>query len=97
MHRMREKSDAIFAHFDVDQDGFLKYAELAALGSATGGNLPEIAFGAICEELNADPTKGIDRNALFCLYTDAGMGDVGRDYNLVFGSGGPAAAQSNAT
>jgi hypothetical protein len=82
--RQREKSDALFDHFDVDRDGFLSYKELAALGKATGGDLPEIAYGAICGEVHADPKRGVSRDELFRLYTDAGMGNVARDYNLVF-------------
>ena len=82
--RQREKSDAIFDTFDADKDGFMNFAELAALGTATGGELPEIAYGAICSEVGANAKKGVTRDELFMMYTDAAMGDVSRDFNLIF-------------
>ena len=54
--RLRVKSDAIFGRFDVDADGFLSFAELSALGEATGGGeLSQLAYGAGCHEIGADP------------------------------------------
>ena len=54
--RLRVKSDAIFGRFDVDADGFLSFAELSALGAATGGGeLSQLAYGAGCHEIGADP------------------------------------------
>ena len=82
--RLREKSDAIFGRFDLDCNGFLNYKEISLLGAATGGEIPEIAFGSICEEINEDPTHGISSNGLFKLYTTAGMGDADRDFNMIF-------------
>lgn len=82
--RLRGKSDEIHRHFDRDGDGYLNYPELAALGRATGGELPEIAFGAVCMEVGADSSRGFTPEDLFRLYVEAGMGDVNRDHNLVF-------------
>ena len=54
--RLRHKSDAIFGRFDVDGDGFLNLAELSALGAATGGGeLSQLAYGANCHEIGAEP------------------------------------------
>ena len=64
--------------------GYLNYAELASLGAATGGELPEMAYCAICEEVGADAKRGVTRQELFTMYTDAGMGDANRDFNLIF-------------
>ena len=57
---MRQKSDAIFGHFDADADGFLNYSELSALGAATGGGeLSQLAYGAVCHEVGADAARGM--------------------------------------
>ena len=54
--RLRHKSDAIFGRFDVDGDGFLNFAELSALGAATGGGeLSQLAYGANRHEIGAQP------------------------------------------
>ena len=82
--RQREKSDAIFDAFDQDKDGYMNYAELRALGTATGGSLTEIAYCAICEELGIDASRGVTKEELWRMYSSAGMGDASRDYNLVF-------------
>lgn len=82
--RLRAKSDAIFAKFDTDADGFLGYLELRALGAATGGELSELAYGAICAEVEADAARGVSSDELFRMYTDAEVGDADRDYNLLF-------------
>ena len=84
----QRKSDAIFDKFDIDRDGLLNYRELSALGRATGGDLPQPAYVSVCKEIGADPNKGVSRPLLLCIYTDAGLGDVHRDYNLIFGPGG---------
>lgn len=82
--RLRRKSDRIFAKFDVDADGYLSFKELRALGAATGGDLTELAYGAICAEVDADAKRGVTPDELFRMYTDAEMGDADRDYNIVF-------------
>ena len=82
--RLRRKSDAIFAKFDADADGFLSFTELRSLGAATGGDLTELAYGAICAEVEADAKRGVTPDELFRMYTDAEMGDAERDYNIVF-------------
>ena len=85
--RLRHKSDAIFGRFDVDGDGFLNFAELSVLGAATGGGeLSQLAYGAVCHEIGADAARGVTCDELFKLYTDADMGDANRDYNLIFRS-----------
>ena len=86
MAAVKQKSDAIFERFDVDRDGYMNYAELKALGAATGGELPRAAFVSVCEELGADPSKGVSKALLLLMYTDAGLGDAHRDHNLIFGS-----------
>ena len=80
----RKKSDAIFARFDVDRDGLLNFNELRALGLATGGDLPRVAYTSICQEIGADPNKGVTKSLLLTMYTDAALGDAHRDYNLIF-------------
>ena len=80
----RHKSDEIFERFDADGDGFLNYLELRALGKATGGDLPEAAYVAVCGEIGANPSKGVTKALLLTMYTDAGLGDAHRDYNLIF-------------
>lgn len=82
----RRKSDEIFERFDVDRDGYLSFQELRALGKATGGELPEAAFVAVCQEIGANPAKGVTKALLLTMYTDAGLGDAHRDHNLVFKS-----------
>ena len=82
--RRRDKSDAIFRRFDADADGYLNLAELRALGAATGGEVTELMYGAVCQEIGADAARGVSIDGLWTLYTDAGMGDVSRDHNLVF-------------
>ena len=82
----KRKCDAIFDHFDVDHDGYLNYKELHALGQATGGELPHPAYVSICGEIGADPSKGVTKALLLCIYTDANLGDAHRDYNLIFPS-----------
>ena len=57
--RLRQKSDAIFGRFDADADGFLNFGELSALGAATGGGeLSQLAYGAVCHEVGADSARG---------------------------------------
>ena len=80
----KQKSDAIFERFDADRDGFLNYRELKNLGAATGGQLPRAAYTSICNEIGADPAKGVTRELLLLMYTDAGLGDACRDHNLIF-------------
>ena len=82
----KRKSDEIFAHFDADRDGYLNFQELRALGSATGGELPQSAYGAICSEIGANPARGVTKELLLLMYTDAAMGDAHRDHNLIFNS-----------
>lgn len=82
----KTKSDAIFDRFDEDKDGLLNYRELKALGAATGGVLPRSAYTSICNEIGADPAKGVTRELLLTMYTDAGLGDAHRDHNLIFQS-----------
>ena len=82
----KRKSDAIFEKFDVDKDGFLNLKELHALGQATGGDLPYPAYVSICQEIGADPAKGVPKPLLLVIYTDANMGDAHRDYNMLFPS-----------
>jgi hypothetical protein len=81
---VRRKSDEIFDRFDVDRDAHLNYRELRELGRATGGELPQAAYKSICEEIGADPSKGVTKALLLVMYTDAGLGDPHRDYNLIF-------------
>lgn len=81
----KRKSDAIFDRFDVDKDGYMNYEELRALGLATGGDLPEVAYVALCEEIGANPAKGVTKALLLTMYTDAGLGDAHRDHNMLFG------------
>ncbi len=80
----KQKSDEIFQHFDVDGDSYLNYTELRKLGLATGGELPKPAYKSICEEIGANPAKGVTKELLLLMYTDAGLGDAHRDYNLIF-------------
>jgi hypothetical protein len=82
----KRKSDEIFARFDADRDELLNFSELAELGQATGGELHKATYKAICEEIGADPKKGVTRDLLLTMYTDAGLGDAHRDYNLIFRS-----------
>jgi hypothetical protein len=81
----KQKSDEIFDRFDVDKDGYMNYEELRALGKATGGDLPHAAYMALCEEIGANPAKGVSKALLLTMYTDAGLGDAHRDYNIIFG------------
>ena len=83
----KEKSDKIFERFDKDGDGFLNFKELKELGAATGGQLPREAYDSICGEIGADPRKGVTRELLLLMYTDASLGDAHRDYNLIFNAG----------
>ena len=80
----KRKSDEIFDHFDQDRDGYLNFPELRALGLATGGELVKSAYDAVCQEIGANPAKGITKPLLLTMYTDAGLGDAHRDYNLIF-------------
>ena len=81
---VKRKSDEIFDRFDADKDSYLSYNELRELGRATGGELPKAAYTSICEEIGADPSKGVSKALLLIMYTDAGLGDAHRDYNLIF-------------
>ena len=54
------------------------------MGQATGGELQRAAYNSICQEIGADPSKGVTKALLLCMYTDAGLGDAHRDYNLIF-------------
>ena len=81
----KQKSDEIFERFDVDKDGYMNYEELRALGKATGGDLPNAAYISLCEEIGANPAKGVSKALLLTMYTDAGLGDAHRDYNIIFG------------
>ena len=83
-HATKRKSDKIFEKFDKDRDGYLNYMELCELGRATGGDLPQAAYVAVCQELGADPSKGVTKALLLLMYTDASLGDAHRDYNLIF-------------
>ena len=84
----KRKSDEIFRHFDADGDGYLNYSELKKLGIATGGELPKLAYDSICQEIGANPACGVTKELLLLMYTDAGLGDAHRDYNLIFGAEG---------
>ena len=83
--QLQPKSDEIFAKFDSDLDGWLNFKELVALGHATGGELTEMAYGAVCDELGADHTVGVSKEQLLRMYCED-MGDCDRDYELIFGS-----------
>ena len=73
-----------FVHCSADRDGYMNFQELRELGRATGGDLPRPAYVSICEEIGADPSKGVTKALLLLMYTDAGLGDAHRDYNLIF-------------
>jgi len=80
----KRKSDEIFDRFDVDRDGYLNFRELCELGRATGGDLPHAAYVSVCQEIGADPSKGVDKALLLIMYSDASLGDAHRDHNLIF-------------
>ena len=46
--------------------------------------MPEAAYVSICQEIGAMPARGITKELLLLMYTDAGLGDAHRDYNLIF-------------
>ena len=72
----------------------MNYEELRALGLATGGDLPEVAYVALCEEIGANPAKGVTKALLLTMYTDAGLGDAHRDHNMLFGPLGWSRSQT---
>ena len=80
----RRKSDEIFERFDADGDGFLNFEELHSLGQATGGELAFETYTAVCQEVDANPKQGVTKALLHIMYSDAGLGDPHRDYNLIF-------------
>ena len=45
-----------------------------------------MAYNSICQEIGADHKKGVTKELLLLMYTDAGLGDAHRDYNLIFNS-----------
>lgn len=83
----RDKVKILFEHFDHDQDGFLKYDELAALQTATAGydtdRLSKEMYVMACQNLNCHPDTGLSLEALKFTYAADGA-DVDADYDKVF-------------
>lgn len=80
LDKQRIACDLLFDYSDKDKDGFLSFEEATQLASATGSAaLPREVFDEMCEELECDPSKGLDRNALWCTYSEYQAGDIGKD------------------
>jgi len=83
----RDKVKILFEHFDHDQDGFLKYDELAALQTATAGyetdRLSKEMYVMACQSLNCHPDSGLSLEALKFTYAADGA-DIDADYDKVF-------------
>mmetsp|Transcript_62896 Transcript_62896/g.174321 ORF Transcript_62896/g.174321 Transcript_62896/m.174321 type:complete len:640 (+) Transcript_62896:71-1990(+) len=81
---LKSKCGQIFDIFDEDKDGFLNHKELSQLQLEMGvSGLPAEIFPLICADLGCDPKQGVTKAALFRVYTDMGMGDIGRDFQRV--------------
>mmetsp|Transcript_54775 Transcript_54775/g.138356 ORF Transcript_54775/g.138356 Transcript_54775/m.138356 type:complete len:245 (-) Transcript_54775:308-1042(-) len=82
LDRQRAACDQLFDYCDKDKDGFLSFEELTTLARSTGAeSLPKDLFENMCEELECDPAKGLNREALWATYSDPDYqaGDVGKD------------------
>lgn len=93
----RDKVKILFEHFDHDQDGRLKYDELAALQTATseegydGERLSKEMYVMACQSLNCHPDDGLSLEALKFTYAADGAGaDIDSDYGKVFDKDGNA-------
>ena len=76
---------ALHEHFDADNDGFLKFEELAALQLATSGEtLTPDMYIAVCRTLECQPGTGISLTALRLTYASDGT-NASDDYTRVFG------------
>ena len=76
---------ALHEHFDADRDGFLNFAELAALQVATSGEtLSADNYVMVCRTLQCLPQQGISLTALRLTYASDGT-DAQDDYTKVFG------------
>mmetsp|Transcript_35940 Transcript_35940/g.38926 ORF Transcript_35940/g.38926 Transcript_35940/m.38926 type:complete len:185 (+) Transcript_35940:71-625(+) len=83
----RDKVKILFEKFDVDEDGYLNYEELAALQQATsdGGDneLSKKMYVMVCQSLNCHPDNGLSLGGLKFTYASEGA-DIDIDYDKVF-------------
>eukprot|EP00540_Astrosyne_radiata_P002453 CAMPEP_0116826510 /NCGR_PEP_ID=MMETSP0418-20121206/2567_1 /TAXON_ID=1158023 /ORGANISM="Astrosyne radiata, Strain 13vi08-1A" /LENGTH=106 /DNA_ID=CAMNT_0004455149 /DNA_START=109 /DNA_END=429 /DNA_ORIENTATION=+ len=74
----RDRVRAIHEHFDKDEDGYLKFEELAALQRVTSGTTLEgDQYVMACRALECHPNKGISIEALRLTYASEGT-NVGK-------------------
>mmetsp|Transcript_40336 Transcript_40336/g.45010 ORF Transcript_40336/g.45010 Transcript_40336/m.45010 type:complete len:208 (+) Transcript_40336:10-633(+) len=85
----RDKVKILFEKFDVDDDGYLNYEELAALQQATGSDdddnteLSKKMYVMVCQSLNCHPDTGLSLGGLKFTYASEGA-DIDIDYDKVF-------------
>jgi hypothetical protein len=85
-NEFRDKVQVLFEYFDKDVDGYLNYAELRKLQSATSGVvLSEEMYIMACKALNCHPSQGLSLDALKFTYASDGA-DIETDCNKVFGT-----------
>eukprot|EP00445_Apocalathium_hangoei_P013087 CAMPEP_0203881468 /NCGR_PEP_ID=MMETSP0359-20131031/25762_1 /ASSEMBLY_ACC=CAM_ASM_000338 /TAXON_ID=268821 /ORGANISM="Scrippsiella Hangoei, Strain SHTV-5" /LENGTH=114 /DNA_ID=CAMNT_0050801297 /DNA_START=78 /DNA_END=419 /DNA_ORIENTATION=- len=77
----KSKCGRIFQLSDVDNNGFLDFAELNRLTVATSGGhlLRRKVFEDLCAELGCDADQGLDDAALLRSYIELGAGDLDED------------------
>jgi|AntAceMinimDraft_5_1070358.scaffolds.fasta_scaffold22545_1 Ca2+-binding EF-hand superfamily protein len=81
---MMDKCAKIFEYFDQDNDGALKFKELAALQLATAGTvLAPQHWQAVCAAFDIKASEGITLNHLRLTYKTPGA-SVDADYLKVF-------------
>ncbi|CAE8739297.1 unnamed protein product [Polarella glacialis] len=63
--------ESMLRYFDADGDGRLLQSEFARLWSMTsaGKQLPQAQYAAACKQASVKPKDGLDRDALFRLYS----------------------------
>lgn len=69
-HDVEEKIDIVMAAFDEDGDDHLNFVEMSALHNAAwGGHISPETFKQMCADEGEDPTVGLGREALMCIYS----------------------------
>ena len=90
----RDKVKILFEKFDLDEDGYLNYKELAALQQATTSDddddvnninteLSQKMYVMVCQSLNCHPDTGLSLGGLKFTYASEGA-DIDVDYDKVF-------------
>ncbi|CAE7537854.1 Znf622 [Symbiodinium natans] len=79
------RAASVFRYFDEDRDGYLNHEEVSELWKATSTDGSEVStsmFKAACQQVDADPRRGLSVEALGQLYAE-GFADLERHFAVL--------------